>query len=245
MQPIVGRDNQVFGRAFIVPSKYYFLSTAGWVTISGLRSARLRNVEGVLLGEAVTAARDTARPLATIEALADWASKQAELITTSIKDEEQQAHSAEVILECGGKIGELKIVKWGSDWLSSSEFEDRLRSSTEIAISFDGEFDYDEDQDNVHPKDFRKDFEISEDIALVLKHDGRIMSGTYRWPGSINGDAERSGSHVANYVTSLIRCIWGEDLQEDEEDRVVGTVGNSEITRSVTVFRVQEEEYPF
>ena len=60
MQPIVGRDNQVFGRAAIWPSKFYFLSMAGWVTISGLRSARLSNVEGVLLGEAVNAARDAA-----------------------------------------------------------------------------------------------------------------------------------------------------------------------------------------
>jgi SAM-dependent methyltransferase len=193
----------------------------------------------------MTAARDTARPLATKEALADWASKQAEVIVTSIKDEEQQAHSAEVVLECGGKIGELKIVKWGSDWLSSKEFEDRLRSSAEIAISFEGDFDYDEDKDDVHPKDFRKDFELLEEIALVLKHDGRILSGTYRWPSSINGDSERSDSNVGKYVRDLIRRVWGEDLQEDEEDRVVGKVRNSDITRSVTVFRVQGEEESF
>ena len=79
------------------------------------------------------------------------------------------------MLECGGEIGNLKFVKWGTDWLTTSEFEDRLRSSTEIAISFDGEFDYDEDQDDVHPKEFREDFEGSEDVAVVLKHDGGIL----------------------------------------------------------------------
>ena len=57
-----------------------FRQAGGWVTISGLRAGRLHNVEGVLLGEAVTAARDAAQPLATKEALAQWASKQAELI---------------------------------------------------------------------------------------------------------------------------------------------------------------------
>ena len=60
MQPIEGADNQVFGRAFISPSRYSFSADGGWVTISGLRAGRLHNVEGVLLGEAVTAARDAA-----------------------------------------------------------------------------------------------------------------------------------------------------------------------------------------
>jgi Histidine kinase-, DNA gyrase B-, and HSP90-like ATPase len=113
MQPIEGAANQVFGRAFISPSRYSFLPADGWVTISGLRAARVHNVEGVLLGEAVTAARDAAQPLATKEALAQWASKQAQMIVASVKDEERQARSAEVVLECGGNIGDLKFVKWG------------------------------------------------------------------------------------------------------------------------------------
>ena len=65
------------------------------------------------------------------------------------------------------------------------------------------------------------------------------------WPSSINGDSERSDSNVGKYVRDLIRRVWGEDLLEDEEDRVVGKVRNSDITRSVTVFRVQGEEEPF
>jgi hypothetical protein len=69
MQAIEGADNQVFGRAFISPSRYSYSADGGWVTISGLRAGRLHNVEGVLLGEAVTATRDAAQPLATKEAL--------------------------------------------------------------------------------------------------------------------------------------------------------------------------------
>ena len=158
MQPVEDANGQVFGRALISASPYSFLERGGWVTISGLRAARLRNVQGILLGEAVTAARDAAKPLATKEALAAWASKQAEMIAASVKDEERQARSAEVVLECGGEIGDLKFVKWGPDWLTASEFEEKLRCSKEIAISFDGEFDYDEDRDDVHPKEFREDF---------------------------------------------------------------------------------------
>ena len=144
MQPVEDADGHVFGRAFISASLYSFRGHGGWVTISGLRAAPLRNVQGILLGEAVTAARDAAKPIATKEALAAWASKQAEMIAASVKDEERQARSAEVVLECGGKIGDLSLSKWGSDWLTAGEFEEKLRDSSEIAVSFGGEFDYDE-----------------------------------------------------------------------------------------------------
>uniref|UniRef100_Q07NR2 ATP-binding region, ATPase domain protein domain protein n=1 Tax=Rhodopseudomonas palustris (strain BisA53) TaxID=316055 RepID=Q07NR2_RHOP5 len=246
MQPIEGADNQVFGRAFISPSRYSYSAEGGWVTIFGLRAVRLHNVEGVLLGEAVTAARDAAQPLATKEALAQWASKQAKLIIESVKDEERQARSAEVVLECGGEIGNLKFVKWGTDWLTTSEFENRLRSSTEIAISFFGEFDYDEEQDDVHPKEFREEFKGSADVAVILKHDGGILrSSNNSWPRSVTGQPKWSDSNVAAYARDLIRRAWGETLQEDEEDRVVGTVRYSDITRRVTVFRAAEEDEPF
>lgn len=138
MQPIVGAAGELSGRAFIWPEPYSFSKEGGWVTIAGLRAAQLSNVQGVLLGEAMTAARDTAKPLATQEAMALWATKQAEVIGESVKDEEQQARSAEVVLECGGGIGNLKIVKWGAEWMTEREFEDKLRSSLELAIKLDG-----------------------------------------------------------------------------------------------------------
>lgn len=247
MQPLEGPNNEVFGRAFISPSRYsFFPGGSGWVTISGLRACQLHNVEGLFLGEAVTAARDAAQPLATLEALASWASKQVDLIVASVKDEERQARSAEVVLECGGEIGDLKFVKWGADWLTTLEFKERLRSSTEIAISFYGDFDYDEDQDDVHPKEFRETFEASKEIAVVLNHGGGILKvGNHAWPKSATGQPHAGASNVAAYTMDLIRRTWGDALREDEEDRVVGMVGYTEITRSVSVFRTAEEDDPF
>jgi hypothetical protein len=245
MQPIEGPNNEVFGRAFISPSRYSFSASSGWVTISGLRAGKLHNLEGVLLGEAVTAARDAAQPLATMEALARWASNQADLIVASVKDEERQARSAEVVLECGGKIGNLKFVKWGTDWLNTREFEERLRSSTKIAISFDGEFDYDEDQDDVHPREFREDFEASKDIAVVLNHGGGILrAGNHAWPKSVTEHSQYGYSNVAAYTIGLIQRAWGDALQEDEEDRIVGQVCGSDIIRKVSVFRATEKDDP-
>jgi hypothetical protein len=246
MQPIMDANNQIFGRAFISPSRYSYSADGGWVTISGLRAGRLHNVEGVLLGEALTAARDSSQPLATKEALARWASQQAQLIAESVKDEERQARSAEVVLECGGEIGNLRFIKWGADWLNTSEFVDRLRSSTEIAISFDGEFDYDEELDDVHPKEFREEFTVGDDIAVILKHDGGVLrGGNVSWPRSITGQPKWSDSNVAAYARGLIREAWGETLQEDEEDRIVGKVRYSDITRRVIVFRAVEEDELF
>lgn len=246
MQPIQDASGQVFGRAFISPSRYSFSADGGWVTISGLRAARLHNVEGVLLGEAVTAARDSAQPIASKEALAKWASRQAELIVASVKDEERQARSAEVVLECGGDIGALKFIKWGADWLAANEFEARLRTVTVLAISFEGEFQYDDDEDDVHPKEFRQDFEMSDDVALVLKHHGALLKvGNNNWPKSITGEPKWSDSNAAAHAREMIRRVWGENLQEDEEELIVGRVGYSEITRRVTVFRVAEENENF
>ncbi|NKI17977.1 ATP-binding protein [Spongiibacter sp. KMU-166] len=243
MQSIKDDRGQVYGRAFISPSRSFFSVGGGWVTISGLRAAPLQNVQGVLLGEAVTAARDAAQPLATQDALGQWASMQAELIVATVKDEERQARSAEVVLECGGKIGNLKLVKWGTDWLTETEFEERLGTSKEIAISFEGDFDYDEDLDDVHPKEFREEFEIAEDIVVVLKYDGSILkTAKNSWPKNITGRSILSSSNVADYVMELIRRVWCENVQEYDEERVVGNVGLSRITRRVTVFRCEDND---
>ena len=57
MQTVTGADGQVYGRAFISPSEYWFSTKGGWATVSGLRASKLYNIEGVMLGEAITAAR--------------------------------------------------------------------------------------------------------------------------------------------------------------------------------------------
>ena len=237
MQPIVGTDDSVFGRASISPPGYRFSDGDGWVTIAGLRASRLANVQGILLGEAMTAARDSAQPLVSKEALARWASKQARLICNSVRDEERQARSAEIVLECGGDIGALKIIKWGPEWLNAEEFEARLRSSEELVIGFEGEFDYDEDRDEVHPRNFRDDFDQSDDVAVVLKHDGLILrAGSITWPNALTGQPRLNTSKVEGFVRGRIASVWETDLEEYEEARVVGEVGDTEITREMTIF---------
>src|SRR3546814_7944359 len=63
LRTLAGADGQVYGRASIWPDRYssFFDPSGGWITIAGLRANRMRNVQGVLLGEAVTAARNADR----------------------------------------------------------------------------------------------------------------------------------------------------------------------------------------
>jgi hypothetical protein len=203
-----------------------------------LRASKLRNVQGVFLGEAITAARDAAEPSAKAGALVRWASEQAILIADTIADEERQARTAEVVLECGGDIGKLKIVKWGSDWIGEAELEERLRSTEEFVVTFDGEFEYDEDRDGMHPKEFRQSFKQAAGVAIVLRHEGAILTArNYSWPSALTGQVKPRESNVAGLIRSIVAHAWGDDFEELYVERRVGMVGFEEVVRPVSVFR--------
>lgn len=240
MRPLEGDDGRIYCRATIWPERYrsfFEPSGIGWITIAGLRANRLSNIYGVLLGEAVTAARDVANPLVDAKTLAAWATEQATLISATVTDEEIQAKAAEVVLECGGDVGELKILKWGSEWLSSDEFRYRLDEVERVDIYFDGEFSYDEDQDNVMPREFREEFTQEDDVALVLRHDGAILrGGGIHWPNAIIGRPAWSDSQVAAHVRSLIAKDWGDEIESETVTRTVGKVGGIDIDREIARF---------
>lgn len=236
-------DGQIVGRAAITGEpRWSFTSTGGWVTVAGLRATRMSNVGGVLLGEALTAARDVACPLIDAQGLAAWASEQAQLLAEHVKDEEAQARGAEVVLSCGGEIGALKIIKWGKDWLDQNELRARLAEAKRINVSFAGEFCYEEDTDNVMPREFRDSFEQADDVAFVPKHDGTIISGnSLVWPSALFGRPIWSDSQLAGYVRAIIEEVWGERADSTSVTHVVGKVDWTEIERDVDSFWEQEE----
>jgi len=158
MRPMTDSDGKIYGRATITPEDYWNRE-AGWITVSGLRANRLSNLSGILVGEATTAARDIAQPLVPIDVLIAWATEQAELLGESRIDEERKAKSAETILECGGDIGQLPIARWGEDWMSRTDFRGKIEDRKELVINFEGEFSYDEDEDAMHPREFKEEFE--------------------------------------------------------------------------------------
>jgi hypothetical protein len=135
-----------------------------------------------------------------------------------------------------GVIGEAR---WGADWLDARELEERLGSSKEFVVSFEGEFHYDEDMDGVHPREFRDSFEQAAGVAIVFQHEGAILtSKNYSWPNALTGRAKPQDSNVAALVRDVVARVWVEGFEEQQTDRTVGRVGNYEdIVRSVMVFR--------
>jgi hypothetical protein len=235
LRPLQDASSQYFGRAAIVPERLNS-QNYGWITISGLRSARLANVYGILTGIPITASRDSAVPNVPQEVLRDWATEQAELISRLSISDERKAMAAETVLCCGGNIGDLPILRWGGEWLSSDGFVSRLRNVDELIIHFDGEFDYDESVDEMHPREFRNDFVEVTDLVVVPQHNGRILQkGAIRWPEFENGTG--SGWYrLRSLVQKLIGSVWGLDFKEFRAERVVGTAGGYEVKRSVTLF---------
>lgn len=246
LRTLAGADGQVYGRAAIWPDRYtsFFDSSGGWITIAGLRANRMRNVQGVLLGEAMTAARDAANPVVDAETLAKWASEQARLISQTVDDEEIQAKAAEVVLECGGQVDDLKILKWGADWLNSQELAERLSKVNSFDINFGGEFEYDEDTDDVMPREFRNELKLADDVTIVLRHDGAILRNNgVTWPNALTGRPVWSDSQVAAHVRGIVKRVWGECVEPDLETRTIGKVGWTDIEREIARYsRPKERE---
>ena len=237
MRVINGDDGTPLGRAFIKPSDYFWRAR-GWVTVGGLRATQLANIQGLLIGETLTASRSSAVPAVPKDCLAKWATEQAGIITKSNSDELVKAMCAEVVLECGGSLEGLPIVCYGQgEWLNEEQFRLRLNGLNELAIQFDGEFSYDEERDEVHPREFRNNFKGSQDVFVVPKHDGEILRvGRQSWPKSITGRLVQKNSNLAAEVRRILENVWGSEVEENMEEREVGTVGTVSIARDVSVF---------
>ncbi len=243
MTTITGVDGKVCGRALIDPT-YLLDSRKGWVTVAGLRACPLSHISGILEGEVMTVARDVAKPLVDMKSLGRWASEQAILISESVSNGYRQAQAADVVLSCAGNIGELKIVEWGSEWLSEGELRERLKFMNILYISFDGHFIYDEDNDDVRPREFEENFEQEENIVVVLRSVGSILRDKgFQWPNTLTKVDGKTISKVAEHVDYTIRHEWEERVNVWSETRTVGTVHGESIEREITIYeRVAEEE---
>lgn len=239
MRTLKSSSGEIFGRAHINPTKtYLFDRTGGWITIGGLRSKRISNIEGLLLGETLTASRNSAIPIVGKEVLAEWATEQASLISKAKIDPELMSNCAEVVLECGGRIGNLPIIRFGgNEWLNSAEFRERLSNLKTLTISLDGDFSYDEDDDDVHPKEFRVNFRINPDIAFTPDYNGSIINlETQNWPRSITGVNPGRDSNLAAEVVRIIHEEWGDGTKEYKDRVTIGTVDAVDIIRYTSIF---------
>jgi len=234
MRHLKDPSGKVFGRATISPDSHW-TSGAGCVTISGLKANRLSNLQGILEGEALTASRNVALPIVPKDVLSAWATEQAGLLVRTRIDDERKAKAAETVLECGGSIGRLPIVRWGGEWLNSQDFAQRVADVDELVLTFNGEFSYDEDADEMHPREFKNDFEEADTIVMVPKHDGSIVKEAgVNWPASLH-EVPSDTNRLSELVRRIVRRTWRSEFEENEETRVVGKAAGFDVKRSVVI----------
>ncbi|KDF44672.1 HD domain-containing protein [Enterobacter kobei] len=131
---------EVVGRAFLCPDRltgrHRFEETVTGSVVS--QGARLcsGSFRGVLIGSSIRASRDAANILASSKALQQWATEQARLLHSIIKDDEDQVSIAEQVASIGGDIGELKFCEIGGKYFNRDELCSFLKEKNEIWVAF-------------------------------------------------------------------------------------------------------------
>jgi hypothetical protein len=241
VRPIIGTNGVIFGRACIRGSASYTRSHIGVVTVGGFCAKHIPGIGGILVGTPQTAARDSALPIVPAELLSSWASEQAILIAGSSLSGEAKLQAAGVVMQCGGAPGNLPILKCSDDYPTLEELRNLLVGLKQFKVYEGSEIDYDEDQDQCHPREFAKDFEVEPSIAFLYRMPGTILGVEGKnWPECILEQTEK-----LTYETQLRRIlteIWGGYEDWSCDNVKVGTAGGWDIERTVTVYTRPDEE---
>jgi len=232
----------LYGRACIMAGKDHYSWNwpphAGIVTAGGLKAARLGRIGGVFLGSPLTVARNIAMPDAPASVLRAWATQQAELLAESDISNAEKMIAAGVVMAFGGEVGKLPIIERGGDYLNVEQLIDAIRDTSEVVVFEGGSIDFAEDLDDVHPREFKNSFEQDSEIFLLSKYQSGILKvGNKQWPECVSGLylADRPQTYADALRTAFTEA-WVEGPEPNDEDRKVGTVSGSEITRMVQVF---------
>ena len=130
--PIREADGKIVGRCAMGTTLYE--PDAGVVTVGGLRSIGLKQIAGLLTGRARRAARDLATPLVSHEALGQWASAQAALISRQKLDEQRRRAAAWSVYLCGGDPGNLPICQSAEGPLSFAKLVDWASQRDQVLV---------------------------------------------------------------------------------------------------------------
>jgi hypothetical protein len=233
VRPLADGHGRRYGRACVIGKESYLLPSCGVVSVGGLAAVDLRHIGGILLGDAETAARNMAVPLAPPAVLAQWATEQATLIAKSKLSEKEKLRAAGIVMHCGGNPGRLPVVIRGREYVNSRSFRQTISEASEIRVFQGEEIDYDEDMDDCHPKEFKADFLVDRNLFLLSRFSPVVLNvGSKRWPECV-------GVKPLSYevcIRALLRKAWGSGYNEATMESAVGEVNGSEIRREVLVF---------
>ena len=234
LRQLKGSEGELFGRASVQPRKWGG-TNSGCVSVGGLRANSVSWISGLLQGQEKSASRNSAVVHLPAGVLSDWATEQAMLLKEAGFSDEVKAHGAAIICMCGGSIVELPVARRGGVWLTVAGLRNILEELDEVIVYFENDVQYDEDEDEVHPKEFSQNFEEDDDV-IFLPDDFPFggVRATFN-EVFIENEDKVPGARLSDSFREVLSSVWSE-VEEEKTISVVGRVGSSEIVRSVTRF---------
>ncbi len=240
IRPLNDSQGTFYGKACIMTGWPRFLpwESFGVLTVGGLRAANLDHIGGILLGEAITVARDAAIPTVPFEILQSWASEQAKLISQSNLPVEGMLKCCAIVIQCGGNVSDLPIIRKQDTFMNSKEFQEDIKKMDEFVFFNGEEVEYDEDVDDAHPRDFKQYFEPYEDIFFISEYSPSIIRiNNQNWPMDVLDWPSSLPKNFQDLIFGIIKEVWKEELYADSDERTVGEVEGEKIIREVTILR--------
>ena len=142
---LVTEDGNILGRGCILLQDRNEIdnkSDKGPITVGGCRASGMHNFGGVIVGNSLRAARDSAQPSIDGQSVRDWATEQARLMTEISTDPELLNVGAGYIRSFGGSIGGLPIALSNRGWMDSKQIESYAKSHDEIILVSDTSYHF-------------------------------------------------------------------------------------------------------
>jgi hypothetical protein len=130
LRSIVNSDGTVVGRACVGPVGGGF----GVVTAGGFRANPTTVVMGVFVGTPTTIARQWARPVVEQQALASWATEQADLVQRFPTPRNMPTHFAELLRSVGADTRQLPIALGEEGFLNRDQIKVKFATEREMIL---------------------------------------------------------------------------------------------------------------
>jgi hypothetical protein len=128
---IIKEDDEAVGRAFLYGGDITLYGAAqGIITVGGLKTGHLSSLFGIFVGRSSRASRDVGTPIITENKLMEWASDQAELLSSLSLNEEQQIECASIVRALKGNTSMLKVVYCKEGIINYQQMKEIIKSNT-------------------------------------------------------------------------------------------------------------------
>lgn len=218
LRALLSTSGEIVGRACIHPTY------VGVVAVGGLRSCSLRGISGVLVGRPGSTRQAAALPVVERQELARWASEQAALVPSLVKDPAEQIACAQIVRALGGTLAGLPIAEGRAGFLTEQAITAWDDVPNEVLLVRD---------QGGRGLWWRGRITMKPNVLVVRMHLPTILDGKDPavWPGEDPRNAEPWRAVLGTLAGAVLEALaraWGVSL-----DAVVKATGPSRETREI------------